>query len=155
MIQRSLPGSNTVTLTPLAAVEAGAAWSLDGRTNWNEGGATIVDLPVKTYSIVFRSAQGFTTPAATNVALGAGQAAVLGSEYVDSAVGRDCIVSQGFDDSDVRPWGWSVAYLDNAGSLTNVDMGSGAVVATNKVLVSSTCLIVLRCSMQSPWRNYG
>ena len=133
----ALPGSITVALTPASAVAAGAAWSLDGGTNWNESGATVVDLSAKTYSIVFRSVQGYAAPAATNIALAAGQAASLGGEYVDSTVGADCILSQGFDDSDVHPWGWSVAYLAKSGASTNVDMGSGAGTVTNKALAGA------------------
>jgi spore germination protein YaaH len=50
----ALPGSITVTLAPAEAVAAGAMWSLDGGTNWNESGATVQDLAVKTYAISFR-----------------------------------------------------------------------------------------------------
>jgi hypothetical protein len=131
----ALPGSITVNLTPAEAVAAGALWSLDGGTNWNESGATVQDLSVKTYTIEFSPADGWTAPAATNYALSAGEAAVLGAAYDEiEPVGADCIKSQGFDDLDVHPWGWGVIYLNNSAVATGTAEGSGAAVATNKVL---------------------
>ena len=137
----ALPGSITMTLGPAGAVAAGAAWSLDGGTNWNESGATVVDLTSKTYAITFQSVTGYTAPAVTNYALSAGEAAVLAGTYAEiQPVGADCIRSQGFDDLDVNPWGWSVAYLDNVGATTNTDLGSGAVESTNKVLEGTSAV---------------
>ena len=134
----ALPGSITVNLGPAEAVAAGALWSLDGGTNWNESGATVQDLSVKTYTIAYSAAAGYVTPAATTYALAAGEAASLSKTYEEIQwVGADCIRSQGFDGLDVNPWGWSVAYLDNNGSVTNLDHGSGAVAATNLVLVGT------------------
>ena len=133
----ALPGSIAVELTPAGAVAGGAAWSIDGGTNWNESGATLFDLASKTYAVEFREVAGYAAPAATNLALGAGEHALLVGEYVDSAVGADCIASQGFDGADVRPWGWSVAHWTRSGASTNADMGSGAVAATNKALAGA------------------
>jgi hypothetical protein len=58
-------------------------WSLDGGTNWNENGATVQDLSVKTYTIVFAAATGYAAPASTNYALSAGEAAALSGTYTD------------------------------------------------------------------------
>ncbi len=137
----ALPGSIAVTLTPAGAVAAGAAWSLDGGTNWNDSGATVQGLYVKNYAITFAAAAGYVAPAATNYALAAGEAAGLSGTYEEILpVGADCIRSQGFDSLDVHPWNWSVVYLDNNGSATNLDHGSGAVAATNLVLVGTNAL---------------
>ncbi|MGD9782480.1 MAG: hypothetical protein AB7V14_10060 [Kiritimatiellia bacterium] len=137
----ALPGSITVTLGPAGAVAAGATWSLDGGTNWNESGATVSDLAVKTYTITYSAAAGYVTPTATSYALAAGEAASLSQTYEEiQLVGADCIQSQGFDGLDVHPWNWSVAYLDNAAAATNLDHGSGAVAATNLVLVGTNAL---------------
>ena len=134
----ALPGSITVNLTPPGAVAAGAMWSLDGGTNWNESGATVQDLSVKTYTIMYSAATGYVTPGATTYALAAGETASLSKTYEEiQLVGADCIRSQGFDGLDVRPWNWSVAYLDNNGLATNLDHGSGAVAATNLVFVGT------------------
>jgi len=131
----ALPGSITVNLTPAEAVAAGALWSLDGGATWNESGATVQDLSVKTHTIEFSPVDGWTAPAATNYALSAGEAAVLGAAYDEiEPVGADCIKSQGFDDLDVHPWGWGVIYLDNSAVSTGTAEGSGAAAATNKVL---------------------
>jgi len=137
----ALPGSITVNLSPAEAVAAGAMWSLDGGTNWNESGATVQDLSVKTYTIEFSAVDGWTAPAATNCALAAGEAAVLGAAYDEiEPVGADCIRSQGFDDLDVHPWGWGVVYLDNSAIATGAAAGSGATVATNKVLAGASAV---------------
>jgi len=131
----ALPGSITVNLTPAEAVAAGALWSLDGGATWNESGATVQDLSVKTHTIEFSPVDGWTAPAATNYALSAGEAAILGAAYDEiEPVGADCIKSQGFDDLDVHPWGWGVIYLDNSAVSTGTAEGSGAAAATNKVL---------------------
>lgn len=134
----AMPGSITVTLGPAGALAAGATWSLDGGTNWNESGATVQDLSVKTYTITYSAATGYVTPTATSYALAAGEAAGLSQTYEEiQLVGADCIKSQGFDGLDVHPWNWSVAYLDNNGLATNLDHGSGAEAATNLVLVGT------------------
>ncbi len=134
----ALPGSITVTLGPAGAVAAGAMWSLDGGANWNESGATVQDLSVKTYTITYSAAAGYVTPGSASHALTAGEAAGLSQTYEEiQLVGADCIQSQGFDGLDVHPWGWNVAYLDNNGLATNLDHGSGAVAATNLVLVGT------------------
>ena len=137
----ALPGSITVTLTPPEAVAAGAAWSLDGGTNWNESGSTVVGLAVKTYTITFQAVAGYDAPAATNRALGAGEAAGLAGAYEEILpVGADCIRSQGFDELDVRPWNWSVVYLSNTGGSTDVVHMAAAGAATNKVLSGANAL---------------
>ena len=79
----ALPGSITVTLAPAGAVAAGAAWSVDGGTNWNESGATVQDLAVKTYAISFLAVDGYAAPATTNYALSAGEAASFTKTYAD------------------------------------------------------------------------
>ncbi len=137
----ALPGSISATLSPPEAVAAGAMWSLDGGTNWNESGATVQDLAVKTYPITFLDVAGFVAPAATNVALAAGQAANLGATYDEiEPVGADCIRSQGFDGLDVNPWSWSVAYLNNSGLATNESFGAAAATSAGKVLVGSNAV---------------
>ena len=79
----ALPGSIAVTLAPAGAVAAGAMWSLDGGTNWNESGATVVDLAIKTYSLSFLAVDGYAAPATTNYALSAGEAASFTKTYAD------------------------------------------------------------------------
>ena len=79
----ALPGSITVTLAPAGAVAAGAAWSVDGGTNWNDSGATVQNLAVKTYAISFLAVDGYAAPATTNYALSAGEAASFTKTYTD------------------------------------------------------------------------
>lgn len=131
----ALPGTITVNLSPSGAAVAGAAWSLDGGTNWNESGATVLDLNVKTYHIIFKATTGYTAPTTISHALGAGENATLSAAYDEiQLVGADCIRSQGFDDLDVHPWSWSAVYLDDSGVTTAESQGAVVVVGTNKAL---------------------
>jgi spore germination protein YaaH len=137
----ALPGSITVTLGPADAIAAGAMWSLDGGATWNESGATVQDLSAKNYTITYSAVAGYVTPTATSYSLAAGEAASLSQTYEEiQLVGADCIKSQGFDGLDVHPWGWSVVYLDNSAIATGAAGGSGAAVATNKVLAGTNAL---------------
>ena len=79
----ALPGSITVTLIPAGAIAAGAAWSVDGGTNWNESGATVQNLAIKTHTISFLAVDGYAAPASTNYALSAGEAASFTKTYTD------------------------------------------------------------------------
>ena len=79
----ALPGSIAVTLLPAGAIAAGAAWSVDGGTNWNDSGATVQNLAVKTHTISFLAVDGYAAPASTNYALSAGEAASFTKTYTD------------------------------------------------------------------------
>ncbi|MCZ7590678.1 MAG: glycosyl hydrolase family 18 protein [Kiritimatiellae bacterium] len=125
------PGSISVTLSPPAAVAAGAAWSVDGGTNWNESGATVSDLAAKPYAVSFKNVTGFIPPATINLTLNPGESATLSGAYQEEgAVCENCIVSQGFDGLDAHPWGWSVVFLNNSAQVTTNDP-AGAEVAIN------------------------
>ncbi|OQC59168.1 MAG: putative sporulation-specific glycosylase YdhD [Verrucomicrobia bacterium ADurb.Bin018] len=135
------PGSIKVNLSPAGAVATGAQWSLDGGTNWNESGATVLDLGVKTYTIVFNTVAGYTAPATISHALAAGENATLSAAYDEiQLVGADCIRSQGFDDLDAHPWSWSTIYLNDSGVTTAENHGAVVVVSTNKVLAGANGL---------------
>ena len=131
----ALPGTIKVNLSPAGAVAAGAAWSLDGGANWNDSGATVLDLSVKTYSIIFKATTGYTAPATISHALGAGENATLSATYDEiQLVGADCICSQGFDDLDVHPWSWSPVYLNNTADGTTDPQGAVVTISTTKAL---------------------
>ncbi|NCA82235.1 MAG: hypothetical protein EOM72_05765 [Opitutae bacterium] len=104
----ALPGSLTVTLTPAGAVAAGAAWSLDGGTNWNESGATVQDLSVKTYTILFSAADGYSAPAPASYPLAAGEAAAPAYAYAEEAVPGATLIDEPFDTVLTNaPAGWT------------------------------------------------
>ncbi len=104
----ALPGSITVTLAPAEAVAAGAAWSLDGGTNWNDSGATVVDLAAKTYTLIFSAVEGYVAPATTDCALAAGEAVSRTNVYAESASNENYVVLyEPFDNAtNTPPAGW-------------------------------------------------
>jgi uncharacterized repeat protein (TIGR03803 family) len=58
---KSAAGSLTVTISPDAAVSAGAMWSVDGQA-WQESGATVSNLSVGSHTVAFNNINGWTTP---------------------------------------------------------------------------------------------
>jgi spore germination protein YaaH len=105
----ALPGTLTVSLTPAPAIVNGAAWSIDGGTNWNDSGATLLDLAIKTYTITFRAADGYNAPATTNYALAAGETASLINSYTEAPVSNEnyVVLYEPFDDAtNTPPAGW-------------------------------------------------
>ena len=54
-------GAVKVTITPPAAVAAGAKWSLNG-DRWHDSGDTVTDLPVGEYTVIFGEAFRWTAP---------------------------------------------------------------------------------------------
>jgi hypothetical protein len=73
-------GSLTVTISPAAAVSAGAGWSLDGGS-WNTGGTTVSDIPVGKYTITCRSLSGWITPERTFVTISNDETASVTRTY--------------------------------------------------------------------------
>ncbi len=73
-------GSLEVTITPAAAVEAGAKWQLDGETT-NDSGATVTDLSVGDHTVSFLPAPGWTTPASKTVAVNNGATTRVSGVY--------------------------------------------------------------------------
>jgi hypothetical protein len=55
-------GSLTVTLTPAAAVAAGARWRIKGDSTWRDGGYIQSGIVVGSYTVEFRGVSGWTAP---------------------------------------------------------------------------------------------
>ena len=53
-----------VTITPAAAVTAGAQWSIDNGTTWLNSGETTSGLLAGNYTVIFKPVTGWNTPAA-------------------------------------------------------------------------------------------
>ena len=62
-------GSLKVTITPAEAVTAGAQWSVDGGTTWNDSGATLSGLVVGDYDVSFKPIDNWDTPTTLSVAI--------------------------------------------------------------------------------------
>ncbi|MBQ9368873.1 MAG: hypothetical protein IJT83_13915, partial [Victivallales bacterium] len=70
----------TVTITPSAAVTAGAQWKIDSGS-WNNSGATVAST-AGTHTISFKDVTGYTTPASQSVTLNLGDKITRTGTYV-------------------------------------------------------------------------
>jgi DNA-binding beta-propeller fold protein YncE len=77
-------GSLTVTLTPTAAVTAGALWSLDGGITWNQSGATVNGLTAGSVPVAFMGIPGWTSPAGQWVTISSGQTTTTSGAYTEN-----------------------------------------------------------------------
>ena len=73
-------GSLTVTITPAAAVSAGAQWNVDGGS-WQTSGTTISGLTVGQHTVAFNNITGWNTPASQTVTIANGQTTAAGGAY--------------------------------------------------------------------------
>lgn len=73
-------GSLKVTLTPAAAITAGARWLVDNDSTWSSG-STMSGLAPGTHTVRFKAIPGFTTPARQTVTITAGQTATVSFAY--------------------------------------------------------------------------
>lgn len=74
-------GSLTVTITPTAAVTAGAQWQVDGGAYQNSG-ATVSGLSAGAHTVAFKTVSGWTTPASQSTSIVANQTTSLTGAYV-------------------------------------------------------------------------
>lgn len=74
-------GSLVLTITPVAAVQAGAQWKLDSRA-WQPSGAIITNLPPGSHTVSFNNVAGWTTPARQKVTISQGQGTASIGAYV-------------------------------------------------------------------------
>ena len=79
-------GSLRVTLTPSAAVDAGAQWRRTGTTTWRNSGSTETGISAGNYTVEFRTISGWDTPSNATVSITAGQTITLTRNYIIDAV---------------------------------------------------------------------
>jgi hypothetical protein len=84
-VQAGLPskGSLTVTISPAAAVSAGAKWNVDGGL-WHVSGAK-VELPAGNHTVAFRHLGAWFAPPKQKVAITSGNPTPINSTYVPGA----------------------------------------------------------------------
>ena len=70
-----------MTISPAAAVSAGAMWNVDGGT-WQASGATISGITVGSHTVAFNNIAGWNTPANQTVNIATGQTTSLTGAYV-------------------------------------------------------------------------
>ena len=76
-------GSLAVTITPAAAVTAGARWRIAGTTTWRSSGATENGLAVGEATVEFKPVDDWVTPAARVVTVSSGQTASINAAYTE------------------------------------------------------------------------
>ncbi len=117
-------GSLTVTISPAAAVSAGAQWNVDGGT-WQNSGATVGGLSVGSHTVNFNTIASWTSPASQSVNIVKGQTTSAGGLYAQQTQTGSLTVT-------ISPAG-----AVNAGAQWNVDGGtwqnSGATVGNLSV----------------------
>jgi len=77
------PGTLQVTISPTAAVSAGARWSIDGG-GWQNSGATVTGLSAGAHSIAFNAVSGWTGPSIQSVTVVSNQSTTQGAIYTAS-----------------------------------------------------------------------
>ncbi len=110
-VQQTGTGSLTVTISPTAAVNAGAKWNVDGGTLENSG-ATVGNLSVGSHTVNFNTIAGWTSPASQTVNIVNGQTALAGGLYVQQTQTGSLTVTLG------------PAAAVSAGAMWNVDNGA-------------------------------
>jgi RHS repeat-associated protein len=83
-------GSLQVTISPAAAVTAGAQWSIDGGATWNNSGTTINNVPVGTATVSFKDLAGWTKPGNQTATITAGATATATGAYTQSCFNCGC-----------------------------------------------------------------
>ena len=73
-------GSVKVTISPSAAVSAGAQWRVDSGS-WHNSGYTQSDIVVGTHTVAFRSISGWTAPGSKSVTIENGQTTSTSGTY--------------------------------------------------------------------------
>ncbi|MGO9371098.1 MAG: PKD domain-containing protein [Syntrophobacteraceae bacterium] len=113
-------GSLTVTISPAAAVSAGAMWNVDGGTTWYASGAVVPNLSVGPHTVAFNTITGWTAPSSQTATITNGATTSLTGTYVQQTQSGSLTVT-------ISPTG-----AVTEGAMWNVDGGSwqsnGAVV---------------------------
>jgi hypothetical protein len=73
-------GSLSVNLMPLAAVNSGAQWAVDG-TAWHNSGDTVLELSLGQHTVSFKAITGWNAPVNQSVTVNNGQTTVSTGDY--------------------------------------------------------------------------
>jgi len=88
-------GSLQVTITPTAAVSAGAQWQVDGGT-WQNSGATDTNLSVGNHTVSFSTISDWTTPSPQSISVAADTITTITVTYLTN-VPQTLFMSEYFD----------------------------------------------------------
>jgi hypothetical protein len=74
-------GGLRVTISPAAAITAGAQWSIDGGVTWRASATTVNGLPVGPCTVTYKPVTGWTAPTPTSVTIISGQTTTTTGTY--------------------------------------------------------------------------
>ena len=120
-------GSLTVTISPTAAITAGARWNVDGGT-WQNSGATVGGLSVGSHKVAFKAVAGWIAPAGKTVSISNGKTTSTTGTYVPQTgsltvtIGPPAAVKAGAK--------WNVdggAYQSSGAKVANLPVGAHTV----------------------------
>ncbi|MCP3978831.1 MAG: hypothetical protein GY716_05805, partial [bacterium] len=76
------PVSVKVAILPQGAADAGAQWKL-GKRSWQDSGTVANDLNMGTYTVAFKTTDGWTAPPDQTVSIGAGETKAMSGTYTE------------------------------------------------------------------------
>lgn len=77
----TITGTLNVSLTPTAAVTAGAHWKMDSGS-WQSSGVTVSNIPPGTHTVAFQAVPNWTSPASRSVSITAGKLTSTNASYL-------------------------------------------------------------------------
>jgi len=78
-------GSLTVTISPATAVSAGAKWQIDSG-DWQDSGSTVSDLSLGTYTVSFKTVEGWIAPASQSVSITTEEIQTIIGSYTETCI---------------------------------------------------------------------
>jgi len=135
-------GALTVTITPPAAVDAGAQWTVDQIT-WQDSGDTVSNLAAGQYTVQFSDVAGWSPPADQGVTIVVGQLTRATGNYQPQGLLQATIRPPGVVDAGAQ---WTIdglTWQDSGETLSNLTAGQytvefsdiiGWVTPTNQVV---------------------
>ncbi|MCP4346197.1 MAG: hypothetical protein GY795_11820, partial [Desulfobacterales bacterium] len=76
------PVSVKVAILPQGAADAGAQWKV-GKRSWQDSGTVANDLNMGTYTVAFKTTDGWTAPPDQTVSIGAGETKAISGTYTE------------------------------------------------------------------------
>ena len=125
-------GAVSVTITPAAAVEAGAAWSLDGGMTWNASGATVSDLPIGDYVVTYKPLSGWDVPSYAIVTVTQDKTTYVAETYAKEKGSVSVTIEPAEAVSDGAVWSLDGGTTWNASGITLSNLPVGKYTVTYK-----------------------
>jgi hypothetical protein len=126
-------------------------WRLPGQTNWQDSGATVLDVPAGVYALEFKPLPNYLTPLDPEVIVFANQTAAATKTYLLAPQGTGAAPEPlSFDEVVSTNW----PYLHNGQIASEFGFGSGVVVKERVVLTAAHVLfddVNLRYAREVKW----